>query len=291
MSEMFFEERRKMLMASSSGSAVTPEPGHDGRIWVYHTTTSASQTLRILSKTTSMGIGSTMIVDGVPTPISTGYTFSEAGTHLIQYEIANTVKGIFSGVAGVSEIYFPPTTVPIGSGSDSPFAGLGNFSIIKVPGQTTFPKFSAGVSVDASKTSTIELLNVSSWGASDTVSHNRITNFIIKGTFGSIPNSGLVGFNDTSGFKYIWIESPNLASIGSSFCMNMRNFQTLVLNVETPPTVNTSNLFYRTTSSSFKIYVPYSSDHSILNNWKAAAGWSTHASRFLELTQDGQIPT
>lgn len=40
-----------------------------------------------------------------------------------------------------------------------------------------------------------------------------------------------------------------------------------------------------------KIYVPYSSDHSILDSYKAAPSWSSLANAIFELNPDGTVPT
>lgn len=66
------------------------------------------------------------------------------------------------------------------------------------------------------------------------------------------------------------------------------NLTTVVCLATTPPTSN-GRLF--DTSASLKIYVPYSADHSILDAYKAATGWSQNAGQIYELNPDGTIPT
>lgn len=66
------------------------------------------------------------------------------------------------------------------------------------------------------------------------------------------------------------------------------SLSTFVIKATTPPTIGTN--VFNGTSSALKIYVPYSSDHSILNAYKAATNWSTYASKMYELTADGNIP-
>ena len=43
--------------------------------------------------------------------------------------------------------------------------------------------------------------------------------------------------------------------------------------------------------SSFTLYVPYSADHSVLNAYKTASGWSNYANNTYELNPDGTIPS
>jgi len=50
-----------------------------------------------------------------------------------------------------------------------------------------------------------------------------------------------------------------------------------------------SNVF-NSTSSSLKIYVPYSADHSVLNSYKSATNWSSHADKIFELNENGSVP-
>lgn len=49
----------------------------------------------------------------------------------------------------------------------------------------------------------------------------------------------------------------------------------------TPPTLSNSNAF-NSQRSDFKIYVPYSEDHSVLDAYKAATNWSSYASKIVE---------
>lgn len=55
----------------------------------------------------------------------------------------------------------------------------------------------------------------------------------------------------------------------------------------TPPTI-ASNFVSNTSST--KIYVPYSADHSILNAYKTESVWSNYASKIFELDENGEIP-
>jgi hypothetical protein len=71
------------------------------------------------------------------------------------------------------------------------------------------------------------------------------------------------------------------------YCSGMT---TLVVKATTPPTLSNTNALTGT-NANLKIYVPYSSDHSILNAYKAATNWSSYASKMYELDENGNIPT
>jgi len=52
----------------------------------------------------------------------------------------------------------------------------------------------------------------------------------------------------------------------------------------TPPTLANSNAIPN--NAELKIYVPYSEDHSILNNYKVATNWSAHANKLVEYQEE-----
>lgn len=83
---------------------------------------------------------------------------------------------------------------------------------------------------------------------------------------------------------------PNLTSIGGTTTYTFSNgtFTNIIVRATTPPTA-AANDFRSATIT--KIYVPYSADHSILNAYKAATGWSNVASKIYELDSNGNIPT
>ena len=64
---------------------------------------------------------------------------------------------------------------------------------------------------------------------------------------------------------------------------------TYIMRGTTPPTI--TNRYVFTANRLDKIYVPYSSDHSILAAYQSASNWSTFASYMVELNPDGTIPT
>jgi hypothetical protein len=87
------------------------------------------------------------------------------------------------------------------------------------------------------------------------------------------------------------LEIPNLVTyIGNAALYGSTSLSIVVLRPTSVPTLGSSNVFNQL-SQSLKIYVPYSSDHSVLAAYKAANYWSAKASIIYELDQNGNIPT
>lgn len=80
-----------------------------------------------------------------------------------------------------------------------------------------------------------------------------------------------------------------LATIGEGFGRRSRSLETLICRATTVPTTSSSN-FLGSTPNTLKIYVPYSSDHSVLAAYQADAVWGTKSSQIYELNPDGTIP-
>ena len=82
---------------------------------------------------------------------------------------------------------------------------------------------------------------------------------------------------------------PNVTNIPHWFFgTGTRQLDRFICRATTPPTVSDNNIFYRKPKA---IYVPYSTDHSVLNAYKAADYWSNSASIIYELNPDGTIPS
>ena len=96
-------------------------------------------------------------------------------------------------------------------------------------------------------------------------------------------------FNNCSALQSVELSS-NLTEIVNDSFRNCSALTTLIIHAETVPTLDHTNAFSGT-NSNLKIYVPYSSDHSILNNYKTASNWSAYATKIFELNEDGLIPT
>lgn len=102
----------------------------------------------------------------------------------------------------------------------------------------------------------------------------------------TIPNT--VTSLESSCFQYCYslttITIPaSVTSIGNTCFSNCTSMQEYHFLRTTPPTLGTN--VFSSIPSGCKIYVPYSSDHSILNAYKTATNWSTYASYIEEEPQ------
>jgi hypothetical protein len=84
------------------------------------------------------------------------------------------------------------------------------------------------------------------------------------------------------------VDIGSVTSLGYACFYDSSNLGTMVIHSLIPPTIGNAAL-YGLDNTSF--YVPYSSDHSVLDAYKAASGWSTYASKIYELNPDGTIPS
>lgn len=76
----------------------------------------------------------------------------------------------------------------------------------------------------------------------------------------------------------------NLTAISNYTFSGCYGLKEIVSLATTPPTIRTSALNIGS-SAGLTIYVPYSADHSVLNAYKAASGWSTFADAMVELPE------
>ena len=69
----------------------------------------------------------------------------------------------------------------------------------------------------------------------------------------------------------------------ANYCLYQTSWDYVVFRSTTPATLGALPMY-----GSFKIYVPYSSDHSVLQSYKTA--WSSYQGRIYELNADGSVP-
>ena len=122
-------------------------------------------------------------------------------------------------------------------------------------------------------------------------SQNGIFRECTRLLYANIPDTvteiGNYTFMGCTSLKNVNIGS-GITTINYKSFMSCKALETFVVKATTPPTFG-GNVF-DSTNSTFIIYVPYSADHSVLDAYKAATGWSAYASRILELDEDGNIP-
>lgn len=98
----------------------------------------------------------------------------------------------------------------------------------------------------------------------------------------SLQTIGRVEFSECGNLKKV-ILPASLQSIGDYGFDKARQLQYVKCLATTPPTLGTQ--VFGQTNSTFKIYVPDSTNDTILNAYKAASGWSDYASRIYSMSQ------
>jgi hypothetical protein len=185
---------------------------------------------------------------------------------------SNKFKGNTSIVSFNEMQYFGVTSL------DS--QAFGNCSALK---SVTFPASLQSIGGNAFYGSAIE--SIGPTAGITTLADNIFWNTPLAGEI-SLPAITSIGKNVFRGTQITKIDlGPNLASIGD-FAFSGTGAVVVVLRATTPPTIPASNVFDNTAT----FYVPYSADHSILDAYKAATGWSGHSARIYELTEGGDIP-
>lgn len=120
--------------------------------------------------------------------------------------------------------------------------------------------------------------------------------------YGTFQNSGItkvsnLGHVSNLGQYGFFQNCPNLTEvrvpktvtrIGDLTFYQCPSLVTLILLPTNPPTLATTRAIGGATGR--KIYVPYSSDHSILSAYKSAQNWSNFEDDIFELNQDGTVP-
>ena len=107
------------------------------------------------------------------------------------------------------------------------------------------------------------------------------------------PSSNRNTFGTMNGnFEKVTI-GPGCTGVGGRAFQACSSLKTVVLYAETPPVITSATFNYSNQvggPADRKYYVPYSSDHSILNAYQTATNWSSFASQIYELNPDGTIP-
>lgn len=233
------------------------EPATDGYIWAYHDIVDISAPSTIFNSTSNTT--GNMIVDGVSTARSTTYSFSKVGRHLVKIKPSNSSlqRTMFSNVGTLVELYLP---------------------LVYTSGY-----LSNKIAPNLQKIVSLGMTNgISTYSAT----YDYLTYLELDGvvTFG--------GTNRTMLYAPIidtLILGQSCTSVGRYVLPGFSNVSTFVIKATTPPSVGSNNS--GALSSSCNIYVPYSSDHSVLLAYKSASYWSTYANQIYELNEDGSIPT
>lgn len=270
----------ELLMRRRNMFQTKIEPGEDGYCWIYYniTTTSSDTTLMYDRRNT---IGNIVYIDGNPVSLGTStnalkYRFSTTGIHLMKYQ-ENYGYSRFNGVATIVEAYM---TGNMGTQSNY-FYNSSNLQKIVLPATMT--------SLDISMFNGCKSLSVL-----NTRNVQTITGSLRDGTNGittlEFPNvitiSAILDNGRNTSVKTIDL-GPYVTTINGTWVYHS-GVTTIISRATTPPSAGGAVYGLQT---DYKVYVPYSSDHSILNTYKATSGWSSASSRMYELTENGQIPT
>ena len=81
-----------------------------------------------------------------------------------------------------------------------------------------------------------------------------------------------------------------VATINGGAFYNNNALREVILYATTPPNLKKTDAFAGT-HGDLKIYVPYSEEHTVLANYKAASNWLSYESKIFELDENGNIPT
>lgn len=121
------------------------------------------------------------------------------------------------------------------------------------------------------------------------INGTAIVNLVIPNDVSIVKDDAFARYN----FQTIELHS-GVTQVGKQAFSYSRTIEKVISRAPTPPVVTAKGRydveFLDYNSGNLKIYVPYSSDHSILNAYKVAYGWSTYASQIYELNPDGSIP-
>ena len=199
-------------------------------------------------------------------------------TALKTITIPNTVtsfgNGTFQNCFSLNAIILPNTLISIGQ---SLFAGCYALKNISIP-NTMNTNISLYSSCSALESITLPngLTTISASTLNNCYVIQKIT---IPNGVTSIDSSALASCNSLTS---ITIPST-VNSIGASAFSACYGAGEYHLKPTTPPTLANTNAFTGIKSDCI-IYVPYSADHSVLNNYKSAQNWSTYADNMVEET-------
>lgn len=96
-------------------------------------------------------------------------------------------------------------------------------------------------------------------------------------------NASKFAFRYCRSLAYVVIGADVTSIINTTFG-DCSNLQEVHMRGTTPPSAGDSGIFSGQPSN-FKIYVPYSADHSVLETYQTATNWSTYASYMVEEAQ------
>ena len=282
-------KRRRALLGAAKH--YEPVPASDGLVWAYYNVTDTVNATKILN---NIGIvnGSYMYVDGVQVAKATTYLFSTTGRHLIKFQCATSLGSTtqyFASCPALAELYFPAITIQLPYRVFQNNTGLEKVSFLD----------SASISIYSNGQQFRNCTALKYLRLPITPAGNIPGNFLIgcssletvelvgSGTLALATNDPFTTTNVPNLDKLVF--GPNYTAITGRLAYGSAITKMVVL-ATTPPTISASSTAFNNWTITHKIYVPYSSDHSILAAYKADANWSAQEANIYELNQDGTIP-
>lgn len=235
-------------------------------------------------------------------------SFNELANFTSMTEISATgsgnTRGAFNGCTSLEEITLPnaPSRVTVGNQC---FQGCTNLKVITII--QAFSSDSSGTSRSFWQCSKLKRINIPSiavwmncyipYGSlySNPFQSSGEGHLYINGvevTEVEVPSTrtGISGsaFYKCKGITKVDIPS-GVSTIGTRAFQDCTALVALIVRADTPPSLGSDAL--TGTNANLKIYVPYSSDHSILQAYQAASGWSSYSTKMYELDENGEIPS
>ena len=260
------------------------KPGDDGYAWCYYNVTTTESATTLFNSIS--GITGKMIVDGDEVNVAATYQFPTTGIHIVRIKDDVSVGSRFYGCTNLVKYIFAPTSEENKTMGDSFFRNCTGLKEIHIPYYVTSNTvngycFSGCTSLEAIYNDGF-LFNKNTLFLNCT--NIRILKFKNVTTFGS--TSGSVAPFGLNPFKLIEFDS-HIEYIGSQAFYGQTATPDIIIPCNTPPEIN-ANAFYGF-NSGFRIWVPYSNDHSILEAYKVAIGFSSKANQIFELNLSGSI--
>lgn len=238
---------------------------NDGKIWAYINVTD-------ISSPTTIGHGNisrynSMEIDGVSVTPTATYQFSTTGEHLVKLGLGNgAYQYTFFNIQALVRCYFPDdnkvTTIP-----NDFFQLSKNLSFVRFPINTKVIGARAFMSCTSLVFKDLSLSNLTTLNTScfQNVPIQKISNL---GKITSIPGNYV--FSTNASLKSI-VLPETINQIGNYAFDNCTSLKTITCKALTPPTLYT-NVFRSVSPTA--IYVP----DCVVDDYKAAAGWSQYAS-------------
>lgn len=226
--------------------------------------------LTSISNTAFFGSGITRI-------LSLGYITTVPGSNVA------VSGGCFRNCSSLTSVVLPSTLTTIG---EQAFRNCANLETINFPQSIT--SISPNAFQGNSKMQAEVILPNATSVSNSAFRGTKITKFVVGKittlTGGTNSSDGVL----RSCTSLTYVDLPDTLTLIHQNAMNgCSALTTLIVRATTPPGVSSASI---PNNSGLKIYVPYSSDHSVLTAYQGATNWSNYASRIYELDENGEIP-